>query len=91
MPYIPKDRRVIYDDVLNDARSLLSSPMAGKGELTYLLYTIAKRWPFRFNAPPRYTSISNAVSALEDAAHELRRRFLDPYEDKQRKKNGDIE
>jgi len=38
-----------------------------------------------------YNSISAAISALEDAAHEVRRRVMVPYEDEKIKVNGDIE
>ena len=37
-----------------------------------------------------YISLSRAIAVLEDAAHEMRRRLLDPYEDAARKKNGDL-
>lgn len=37
-----------------------------------------------------YTEISNAISTLDDAAHELRRRFLNDYEDLKIFENGDV-
>jgi len=38
-----------------------------------------------------YTSISTAISCLNDAAEELRRQHLNPYEDEKIKENGDVE
>ena len=38
-----------------------------------------------------YQIMSDTIAALEDAAYELRRRFLDDYEQRKRFENGDIE
>jgi hypothetical protein len=37
-----------------------------------------------------YTSLSQAIAVLSDAAAEMRRRLLDPYEEKIILRNGDI-
>jgi hypothetical protein len=59
-----------------------------KGDLTYLLYVLAKRY-IQLKGKS-YTHISSAISSLIDAAEELRRRELNPYEDEKIKENGDI-
>lgn len=38
-----------------------------------------------------YTQLSDAIAVLGDMQHEMRRRLLDPYEDKAIEKNGDLE
>ena len=38
-----------------------------------------------------YQNLSEVVSAMNDSANEFRRRFLDKYEDKKIKENGDIQ
>jgi hypothetical protein len=37
-----------------------------------------------------YDSISSAIRVLNDSAAEMRRRLLDPYEDKKIEENGDV-
>jgi hypothetical protein len=38
-----------------------------------------------------YQNLSDVIAALNDAAEEIRRRLLNPYEDEAIKKNGDLE
>ncbi len=58
-----------------------------KGDLTYLVYVLGIE---SFKERESYTNISNAISCLNDAAEEIRRRFLNKYENKKIKENGDI-
>lgn len=37
-----------------------------------------------------YTQLSDSIAVMVDMEHELRRRVLDPYEDKVIKSNGDL-
>lgn len=84
MPYIPQHERGLYEDTLDKLSALLAD--RPKGELTFVLYTLARR----FVQEERYTALSEARSALQDAADEFYRRLLAPYEDKQIEKNGDV-
>jgi len=59
-----------------------------KGELTYVVYALALSY---FKGIESYTNISTAISSLQDAAEELRRRHLNPYEDEKIRTNGDVE
>lgn len=85
MPYIPQDERDRYEDALYDLESLLIGKT--KGHLTFVLYTIVRRF---VRSEPSYTTLSEARSALQDAADEFYRRLIAPYEDKQIEKNGDV-
>ena len=84
MPYIPQSERVKFDYSLNNLRPI------SKGQLTYCVYKLVLDFMSKAGSDVSYAGISNAISALPDAEHELRRRILDPYEDAKRKENGDI-
>jgi hypothetical protein len=86
MPYIPQARRREFEPETTRLCGKLDS-VEHKGDLTYLVYVLAIH---SFKGRPSYTSISNAISSLNDAAEEIRRRYLNSYEDKKRKENGDI-
>jgi hypothetical protein len=83
MPYIPSYDRVPYGPALHQLDVLLAGKP--KGHLTFVLYTIARR----FVQEERYTNLSEARSALGDAYDEFYRRLMAPYEDKQIEKSGD--
>ena len=83
MPYIAKEDRSQYGPALAQLSNLLTDQP--KGHLTYVLYVLANR----FIRDERYTDMSEARSALQDAADELYRSVMAPYEDKQKAENGD--
>ena len=90
MPYIDKKSKEKYEPLFEVLREILESsdnPIP-KGELTYLVYALALSF---FKGRESYTNISTAISSLQDAAEELRRRHLNPYEDKKIIENGDVE
>jgi len=88
MPYIKKEERDKYEPTLSELKSLIESATP-KGNLTYLLYAISL--DFIKKGGKSYTNISTAISCLNDAAEEMRRKHLNPYEDKKILENGDIE
>ena len=83
MPHITKEKKTIYANDLHRLR--IPNPVMDKGELTYILYWIAAKSCI-YNKS--YASISCAISCLNDAANELRRLHLDPYENKAIIRNG---
>jgi len=96
MPYIDKKAREKFEPELDGLRRKLldglqyaepTGPIP-KGELTYLTYVLGRTY---FRGRESYTNISTAISCLNDAAGELKRRYLDPHEDAAIKRNGDIE
>jgi len=77
MPYIPDEKRL----------EALQWP-ANAGELNYL-FTMAMQFYIRKHGL-RYESLNACLGALEGAKMELYRRIVVPYEDMQKKKNGDV-
>jgi len=87
MPYIAKTDRIFYEPELSKLKFKIDKDTK-KGELTYLIYSIAIGYLNR--KEESYENISNTISSLIDAAEELRRRRLNPYEDKKLTQNEDI-
>lgn len=87
MPYIERHRRQNYEPYLSELKENMRWNEK-KGDLTYLVYSLALSSFYRNKS---YTTISNAISSLIDAAEEIRRRHLNGYEDKKIQENGDIE
>lgn len=87
MPYIPDEDRKKYEPQLSELRQRVNGGIP-KGDLTYLVYSLGLEF---FKGRESYTNISTAISCLQDAAEELRRRHLNPYEDQKMKENGDVE
>lgn len=88
MPYILNKHREKYNECLKLIENNLEG-VVNKGELTYLFYAIGVKYINIQGAS--YNNISNAISCLNDAAEELRRRKLNPYEDIKLYENGGIE
>ena len=86
MPYIPEADKKKYEPALHHLRGLITEETP-KGDLTYLVYALGLEF---FKGRESYTRISTAISSLQDAAEELRRRHLNPYEDLKIKENGDV-
>lgn len=86
-PYIKQEDREKFRPGLEDLKEILEAKQLPKGELTYLVYSQALSY---FTGRESYTNISDAISALNDAGEELRRRFLNDYEDKKIDENGDV-
>ena len=84
MPHITQLNKKIYIEDLYNLK--IPDPVKSKGDLTWIVYWIAANSCL---LKPSYTSISCAISCLEDAADELRRLHLHKYEDKKIKLNGD--
>jgi len=55
------------------------------GDLNYILFAYCKRY-----IVPSYNNYKNFCGELCQCATEIERRLLGPYEEKQRKKNGDV-
>lgn len=75
MPYITKERaRTIREAYLGDIET--------KGELNYAITTLLVE--YLVNNGKSYQTISDVVAAAQDAADEMKRRVLAPYEDDKR-------
>jgi len=83
MPYISQGRRThfkTYD------RSYVPSDQGG---LCYIFYLLAKRY-IKINGRS-YATLSAVIAALTDAAAEIRRKEMVPYEDRKCRVNGEVE
>lgn len=89
MPYISQEDRnninigsieVLVSDILN------VPSQKKKGALNYVVTKLALGVYGRGG----YTELSDAIAALQDAADEIKRRKLGPYEDQAIVKNGDL-
>jgi len=84
MPYIKRDRRKCLEVYLE----VLTQNVENKGELTYCVYKLGVE--YLKNHSLNYQNISDICASMRDAEYEIRRRILNPYEDKKIKENGDI-
>jgi len=84
MPYIDKNLRIKYDQILNQMPDIDT-----KGDLEYCITKLLKR--FMKTREARYSTLHEAVYGCSHAADEFRRRYLDKREDQAIEKNGDVE
>jgi len=84
MPYIKKELRNKYDNILNQLPII-----DNKGDLEYCVFKLMKR--FMKTREQRYSTLHEVVYAIMHCADEYRRRYLDKREDKTRKENTDVE
>jgi len=83
MPYVKEERRPDLDmvvDLMSDVEVIAN------GDLNYILYAFCKR-----NVKPSYNNYKNFLGELNEAAEEIRRRLLSPYEDTKIIENGDVD
>jgi len=85
VPYIPPERRKIFDRVLEECARDIKS----EGELNYCTYKLSCLVVQRTGES--YANLSMCSSAMEHAKMEWYRRKLAPYEDEKIKQHGDIQ
>ena len=81
MPYIKSDKRPQLDNVV---KLMIVSDINTPGNLNYVLFRLARY------IPPSYTNYRNFLGELHEAAEEIRRRMLVPYEEEKIEENGDV-
>jgi len=88
VPYITLERRAALDTIIDGLLNRLDEIDCRKGDVNYCITRIildalkpATGWD--------YHSLSDCVSVARDAADEIQRRLLGPYEDRARL-NGDV-
>ena len=93
MPYIKQKDRKFLDSALYDLietiQELDGQKTASAGVLNYIITNVVIR-TMRPETGWSYSSLSKALAVFRDAEAEMRRRLLDPYEDKAIAKNGGI-
>ena len=84
MPYIKDKDKLEMNDAINDLLMFIRS----KGDLNYAISELVGK--LIVSTGISYTNMSEKIDAVHDAECELRRRLLDPYEDKKIIENGDV-
>lgn len=84
MPYIPKERRKVFDLFLEK----IALEIENEGELNYCIYKLSSLLLAKIGES--YQNLSLCSSAMEHAKLEWYRKKLAPYEDKKIEENGDI-
>ena len=86
MPYIPKEERKRYDDLINELVSRLPSDITQiDGHLNYIITKMLK-----MVYKPRYFNYNRAIGLLECVKQEFYRVVVSPYEEWKRKEAGDV-
>jgi len=82
MPYVKQERRPDLNKVVI---AMSEASVKADGDLNYILYRFCK-----YHVTPGYNNYKNFLGELNEAAEEIRRRLLAPYEDKKIEENGDV-
>lgn len=82
MPYVAQSRRPELDKVV---RAMADARVCADGDLNYILYAYCVR-----HVPKSYEDLKNLRAELREAADEIGRRLLAPYENKKIQDNGDV-
>ena len=82
MPYVTQDVRRRLASILEEMKKCEVKP---NGELNYICFAYGVR-----TVNPSYNNWKAYISELQFCADELKRRYLDPYENEKIKENGDI-
>lgn len=86
MPYISIGNRMALDPIIDGLVKRLRAIECRPGDLNY----VVTRLVLETLNEDDYHSLSSCVGVLRDAADEIQRRLLGPYEDKAIKRNGDL-
>jgi len=87
MPYIKQEQRDNFHDTLIELAQTRDCCPLSAGDYTYLFYAAGLIF---IGENKSYEHISSVIRCLTDAAYEIRRRKLNPHEDKKIIENGDI-
>ncbi len=94
MPYIARNHRPDYDDLINEIADRLAAvePSQRKGHANYVITQILRRgWGTHDSTGESYSNYADIVGTLECAKLEIYRRWVSPYEDKAIQRNGDLD
>lgn len=82
MPYVKEEARPELDKIVAE---MAWQGIKANGDLNYILFKYCK-----YNVEPSYNNYKNFMAELNEAAEEIRRRILAPYEDTKIVENGDV-
>jgi len=83
MPYVEQYKRPELDQVVD---CMIMNDVRPDGRLNYVLFKLCRE-----TIVPGYRNYRDFIAELNEAAAEIRRRFLVPYEDKKIVENGDVD
>lgn len=95
MPYINKETRKYFDDLVNDLhRAIINVELDHEntnteGNLNYIITLLLQK--VYNNGTTSYENINNAIGVLECVKQEFYRRVAVPYEDVKIETNGDVD
>jgi len=89
-PYIRKDERKAYDNLVTEIEKNLASVVRENfsGHLNYVITKLISEIIYRW--PQNYDFFNTIVGVLDNVKDEFKRRILNPYEDYKIKENGDV-
>jgi hypothetical protein len=93
MPYIDRDQRPKYDDLIARIAAVVSEQPAErrKGHANYVITQLLRRaWGVTEPANESYSSYADIIGTLECAKLELYRRWVARYEDGAIARHGDL-
>ena len=82
MPYVKQERRGALNKVVV---AMSEAEVKADGDLNYILFRFCK-----YHVKPSYNNYKNFCGEIHQAATEIERRLLAPYEDEKIKENGDV-
>ena len=88
MPYIKKDKRKIYDPIIERAVTEILKDDMDVGSINYLVSSIV--WKL-FEKEKRYRTGNNLLGVLDCVSREFYRRKLAKYEDSKIDSEGDLD
>jgi len=91
MPYIKKEEREFYEEIILKVVEYLYNEQgkdSAKGHLNFLFTSIIKEYIRREGI--NYSLCNDMMGVLESCKQELYRRVVAPYEDKKIQENGDV-
>ncbi len=84
MPYITKSERKILDPRIEEIGKLIQH----EGQLNYIFFKLAIYYMNLFSW--KYATLNTIKGVFSCCSDEFTRRFIEGYEDRKRKENGDI-
>ena len=82
MPYVLQEKRKKLDKVVD---AMVEADIKVDGDLNYILFKFCK-----YNIKPGYSNYKNYCAELNEAAREIHRVLLGPYEETAKERNGDV-
>jgi hypothetical protein len=83
MPYVEQYKRPELDEVVD---FMIMNGVRPDGSINYVLFKLCKK-----TIVPSYMNYRDFIAELNEAAAEIRRRFLVPHEDRKIIENGDVD